>query len=72
MTPTYASRDIFQIRQMTADASTDAESTASKRASEPEATSAPELTFSPCALTYAPSISFTTMATAIITSVSAL
>ncbi len=66
ITPTYASRDMPQMRNMTAEASTEEERTASKSASEPDAVSAPELTFFPCLFTYIPRISFTTMATEII------
>ena len=57
-----------QIRNTMADARTDAERIASKEASLPEATSAPELTFSPCFFTYLPSSSFTMMATAMMMS----
>ena len=41
--------------------------TASKSASTPDATNASDLYFSPCALIYRPIITFTTIATAIIT-----
>ena len=71
-TPTYASSDMPQIRNMTAEASTEADKTASNSASEPEAVSAPEFTFLPFFLTYIPSISLTTIATDMMISETAL
>ena len=67
MTPTYASRDTPQTIKIIAETKTDAERIASKDASSPEATSAPEFKCFPCFFTYYPRISFATIATAITT-----
>ena len=49
--PTQASREMPVARKIRADPKTEADRTASKVASEPEAIREPELTFFPCALT---------------------
>ncbi len=66
-TPTQASREMPVTMKMMAEASTDAERIASNMASDPDATSEPEFTCSPFALTYRPRMILTATATAMIT-----
>ena len=66
--PTYASSDKPVVMKITADASTDAERMASNIASAPDAVSAPDDAFLPCALKNLPMIIFTITATPIIIS----
>ena len=63
ITPTQASRLTPKRMYITAESRTDEDKTASKSASEPEATKDPDFTRSPVFLTKVPSASFAATAT---------